>query len=241
MIDQYEIAERVVAAGYGSGAIGVYKSEVVKIVQERVGGLCADHRTFVYVRANNLHIDNELGGGNITSALAAFSALSLLTKICYFIDMPRRFTPHDSVYFTVNETDAFSHFIKLLSRNGIELGVDSNDADGKRLIWNGFRDYLAHLGTVEHGKQVITFEFRQPRRDEPAPSLDDRIDKLSRLQVFAHDGSGRNWQVYIDVLFAKLEKEILPFVTTKVVEYAVDEDESARNLYKLVSGERDLP
>ncbi len=241
MIDQYEIAERVVAAGYGSGAIGVYKSEVVKIIQERIGGLCADHRTFVYVRANNLHIDNELGGGNITSALAAFSALSLLTKICYFIDKPQRFTPHDSVYFTVSETDAFRHFIKLLFDNGIELGVDKNDAAGQKLIWNGFRDYLAHLGTVEHGKQVVTFEFKQPRRGQPVPTLDDRIEKMSKWRVFEDDGSGRNWRIYINVLFAKLEKEIIPFVVTKVIEYTVDEDEAARNLYKLVSGERDLP
>lgn len=241
MIDQYEIAERVVDAGFGSGAIGVYKSEVVKIIQERVGGLCADHRTFVYVRANNLHTDKGLGGGNITSALAAFSALSLLTKICYFIDKPQRFTPHDTVYFTVSETDAFSHFIKLLSQNGIELGVSKDDSGGQKLIWDGFRDYLAHLGTVEHGKQVITFAFKQPRRGQPSPTLDARIEKMSGWQVFEHDGGGRNWRIYIDVLFAKLEKIILPFVITKVIEYAVDEDEAARNLYKLVSGERDLP
>lgn len=241
MIGHYEIAERVVAAGYGSGAIGVYKSEVVKIIQERVGGLCADHHTFVYIRANNLHVENGLGGGNITSALAAFSALSLLTKICYFIDKPQRFAPHDSVYFTVSETDAFSHFIKILSRNGTELGVNKDDTGGQKLIWNGFRDYLAHLGTVEHGKQVVTFEFKQPRRGQPAPTLDARIEKMLEWPVFEHDGSGRNWRVYIDVLFAKLEKEILPFVANKVIEYTVDEDEAARNLYKLVSGEKDLP
>jgi len=241
MINQYEIAEHVVAAGYGGGAIGAYKSEVAKIVQERIGGLCADHRTFVYIRANNLHVDHGLGGGNITSALAAFSALSLLTKICYFIDKPQRFTPHDSVYFTVSETDAFSHFVKLLCHNGIELGVDKNDIEGQKLIWNGFRDYLAHLGTVEHGKQVIAFEFKQPKRDQPVPTLDARIEKMSEWQVFAHDDSGRNWSVYIDVLFAKLERIILPLVITKVIEHVIDEDEAARNLYKLVSGERYLP
>ncbi len=240
MIDQYEVAKRVVGAGFGKGSIGIYKSEVVKIIQERVGGLCADHRTFVYVRANRLHTGQELGGGNITSALAAFSALSLLTKICYFIDKPQRFTPHDSVYFTVNETDAFRHFVKRLSENGIELGIDKDDSDGQKLIWNGFRDYLAHLGTVEHGKQVVSFEFKQPRRGQSAPTLDARIEKMSEWQVFEHDGGNRNWRVYIDVLFAKLEKIILPFVVTKVIEYAVAEDEAARNLYKLVSGEKDL-
>jgi len=241
MLDQYEVAERVVNAGFGSGAIGVYKSEIVRIIQERVGGLCADHRTFVYVRAKNLHKDQGLGGGNITSALAAFSALSLLTKICYFIDKPQRFTPDDALYFTVNETDAFSYFIKLLSRNGIELGVGKDDTEGQRLIWNGFRDYLAHLGTAEHGKQIVTFEFKQPRRDQPAPTLDARFKKMSEWQVFEHDGGGRNWRVYIDVLFAKIESIILPFVVSKVIEYTVDKDIAARNLYKLVSGEKDLP
>lgn len=241
MIDQYETAQRVVDAGFGSGAIGVYKSEVVKIIQERVGGLCADHRAFIYVRANNLHVDHNLGGGNITSALAAFSALSLLTKICYFIDKPQRFTPHNSLYFTVNETDAFKHFIKILSINGIELGVAKDDTEGQRLIWDGFRDYLAHLGTVEHGKQVVTFEFKKPSRGEPVPTVAARIKKMSERQVFEHDGGGRNWRVYIDVLFAKLELVILPFVESKVIEYPVNEDFAARNLYKLVSGEKDLP
>lgn len=241
MIDQYEIAERIVDAGYGSGAIGIYKSEVAKILQDRIGGLCADHKAFLYLRIHDLHKQHHLGGGNITSAFAAFSAISLLSKVCYFIDKPRRFTPTDGVYFKVNETDAFCHFIKLLANNDILLGVSKDDAEAQKFIWSGFRNYLAHLGTAEHGKRVVTFEFKQPTDKQDITDLGTKIDDMLEWQIFQDDGTGRNWQVYIDTLFAKLEKIILPFVVAKVIGYAVDDDRAARNLYKLVSGEKDLP
>lgn len=241
MIDQYEIAERVVDAGYGSGAIGIYKSEVVKILQERVGGLCTDHKTFLYVRLTQLHKQHNLGGGNITSALTAFSALSVLSKVCYYINKPQRFRPiAGTSNFEVNETNAFCHLVKYLRDNGVDLGVEKKDSAGQKLIWNGFRNYLSHLGTVEEGKQSIAFEVQDDSTYDGS-DIETAISVWSKLTPFDSDEDGRNWAVLIDVLFAKIEKVLLPFIVDIVIEYPVDDEQTARNLYKLVAARSDLP
>lgn len=235
------LSQRVVNAEYGNGSIGIYKREVAQIVLDRVGSLCLDHRTFLYVRLHNFHNQHALGRGDLTSALTAFSAINLLSKVCYFIDKPQRFDMDPIYYFRTNETNAFCHFIKLLADNDIFLGIKKNDSASQKLVWSGFRDFLAHIGVVERGKRVVTFELAQPIQPGETIDIETKINDMLMLQVFRDDGDGRNWQVYIDTLFAKLEKEILPFVVEQIITYKAVDEQAARNLYKLVSGERDLP
>lgn len=239
------------------------KDKIIQELDVRLNMLNTDYKTFLYVRTKDLHKSEGLGGGNLTIALTAFSGLSLLSKVNYFISQPDKFATREVIqnakqnlleikktvgktslknsldrYYRIprlletNETGAFQFFVGCLNDNNIRLGVESGDIIGLRLIWNGFRNFLAHLSTVESGKQVITFEFKHTGSQ---PTLEERIEKLKRYKAFVSDESSRNWKVYIDVLQVKLNQEILPFVINRIEDMQEDK-KSLKELSALITG-----
>ncbi|HEX7017419.1 MAG TPA: hypothetical protein VF209_00730 [Patescibacteria group bacterium] len=167
-------------------------------IEDRVGGVFNDLKAFVYIRNNSLqHKEENIGGGNIVIALSLFSCLNLLAKVHYCTVRPDKFEDDGSCK---DETASFLYFMKNIQKSGLDLGLpDSGDA--LQLIWNGFRNWLAHRLTVQPGKQVITFNFDVGTQN----SVQESLDYAKQHKVFEDsDNDGRNWVVNCDALLARL-------------------------------------
>jgi len=60
------------------------KTELLRIVDDRVNMMIADTNTFIWLRHNHpdeLRKNKEIGGGNLLMALGLFSALNLMVKV----------------------------------------------------------------------------------------------------------------------------------------------------------------
>ena len=129
--------------------------------------------------------------------------MSLLAKASYFCDKPGKF---DSLTGKVDETAAFIFFAKELKAQSI-INELPDDGETLRLIWNGFRNHLAHKVTVENGKSVVLYSFE----DSYDTNIVGILSNMANKEVFSHDGNNRNWKIYGDVLHAKL-----PIIVTHV-------------------------
>lgn len=177
-------------------------NDVIRTIEDRIGGVCNDLKTFVYIRKNNLQHDvsnDSLGGGNITQALTLFTALNFLSKIHYFVHKNGNVDVIDGKP-KINETDAFKILIRKLNSNDIKLGLPDDDTT-LNIAWSGFRNKLAHVNTVQDGKKVIVFVVNHPKE---GVSVDDFLEKNSHHLSFKGDENNRNWVLNADILLAKL-------------------------------------
>jgi hypothetical protein len=182
--------------------------KAIETINDRILGLQNDLKAFIYIRMNNLQHQqpDDIGGGNFVSALSLFTALSFLGKAYYYIEKPNEF---DAKGHT-NETDAFTHFYGFIYTHGIDLGLP-NDMAVLRLVWHGFRDYLAHLLVAEPGKALITFVFD----DVYVGTISEFLESKKTHVVFKDDGTGRNWKVNCDALLARIP-DIAKLVTAHI-------------------------
>lgn len=133
------------------------KTEAVWIIDERVDGVYDDLKGFAYIRIHSLqHGEDNLSRGDITAAIALFSVLNFLGKIQYYLDEKDK-TPLENEDPKIVEEVAFIHLVRKLSEAGIELGLPTDETDALKLVWNGFRNKLAHVSSVEDGKQVMVY------------------------------------------------------------------------------------
>lgn len=173
------------------------KKKCVDIMRDRIVGVNNDLKAFIYIRKNNLqHKEEDIGGGNIVVALSLFTAINFLAKCYYCTVRPDKFNPEGHAE---DETACFIAFMRYLQTQGLQLNLP-RDGDVLGLVWNGFRNYLAHRLTVEPGKSVISFTFEP----ENTGTIDEILSKANSHPVFEHDGNSRNWRVNGDVLLAKL-------------------------------------
>lgn len=179
----------------------------IDIIEDRVLGVSNDLKAFIYIRKYNLqHKEDDIGGGNIVVALSLFTTLNFLGKAYYCTVKPAKFEADGSA---LNETETFIKFMKFLQDSGLELGLSSN-GEILELVWNGFRNYLAHRLTVEPGKSVLTFEFKPGHQG----SIEAILEEAKQHQVFEHNGQNRDWIVNGDALLANL-----PEITQRVTEH----------------------
>ena len=86
--------------------------ELRSLVEERTAWVYNDLKAFLYRRMHGLqHQADDIGGGNISSAVVLFSYLSLLSKVYYLTVHPEKF---DAETGEVNEVEAFTAFAKAL-------------------------------------------------------------------------------------------------------------------------------
>lgn len=185
------------------------KAEAIWIIDDRVGGIYNDLRSFVYIRINSLqNIDRGLGGGNVTQAIALFSLLNFLGKIQYYFDKMQRLQLSEEGEPSIIEEQAFIHLVRKLNDEGINLGLPPGKSATLKLVWNGFRNKLAHVSNPEDGKQIMVYVI-----DDRTGGLtvDDLLARVQEQAAFTHDGSYRNWHLNADILLAKLPriKEII--------------------------------
>lgn len=178
------------------------KVEAVWIIDDRIDGIANDLKAFVYIRIHSIqHGSDDIGGGNVTSAIALFSALNFLAKIQYYLDKRGRTPIDDTGMPLINEEVAFIHLVKKLADENISLGLPTDNMDALKLVWSGFRNKLAHVSTVQDGKQVMAYTIT----DAPGgltPTL--LLSEIKNEEPFQHDGQYRNWKLNVDVLLAKL-------------------------------------
>jgi hypothetical protein len=61
-------------------------------LQERTTWVYNDLKAFLYIRLHALqHKDDNIGGGNISTATVLFVTLGLLAKVNYFVEKPEKF------------------------------------------------------------------------------------------------------------------------------------------------------
>ena len=175
---------------------------MIKEINSRINGVYNDLKAFIYIRKHNLqHKEDDIGGGNITMALVLFTTLSFLGKIQYFVDKKGVVKFDSEGIPVINEEHAFFHLIKLLHANKINLGLPDRNNSILSLVWKGFRNKLAHVNTIENGKQAMSFIIGDP---ENLLTVRGILNKLSGKEAFEHDGSDRNWRVNVDILLANL-------------------------------------
>ncbi len=166
-------------------------------IEDRVKGVFNDLKAYIYIRNNRLqHTIDDIGGGNMVTALSLFTALNFLAKAYYCTMRSDKFNPDGS---SINETESFIHFMKFIQKSGLDLGLPAK-GDVLELVWSGFRDWLAHRLTVQPGKQVLAFTFEVDIKNTVAESL----AYAKTHKVFQDDGNGRNWIVNCDVLLSFL-------------------------------------
>ncbi len=179
-------------------------------ITERINGAYNDLRAFIFIRIHYYHKNEPyVGGGNMTMALTLFSALNYLSKIYYCIMSPEKFNIDVNGKITVNETHAFKKFARHLISQDILSGITMDDS-ALSLVWNGFRDHLAHKITVQNGKVVYTFEFEVS--DMKNTNMDQVMLSLKKGNVFIANNEGRDWHVNVDVLLS-----ILPEITESLL------------------------
>lgn len=165
-------------------------------MRDRVYGVSNDLRSFIYIRNNDLqHKEDNLGGGNTVAALSLFTALCFLGKCYYCVERPDKFDDK----LEANETEVFIAYVRFLQSKGVNLSLPMN-GEALTLVWNGFRNFLAHRLKVEDGKQVLAFVFDEPMDG----TIDDILKKAGTHPVFEHNGSERNWTINGDSLLSKL-------------------------------------
>lgn len=170
----------------------------IEDIEDRVGGVFNDLKAFVYIRNNNLqHKKENIGGGNMVTALSLFTCINFLAKTYYCTIRKDKFDVENGS--SLNETEAFVHYMNFIQKSGLDLGLPSK-GNILELVWSGFRDWLAHRLTVQPGKQVINFIFEVDSKATIAESL----KYAKKHKVFQDDGNGRNWVVNCDVLLANL-------------------------------------
>lgn len=184
----------------------------VDIMRDRVHGVGNDLKSFVYIRNNNLqHQEDDLGGGNTVAALSLFSALNFLAKCYYCTERPDKF---DDKGYAEDESAAFIAYVRFLQSEGVDLNLPHN-GEILLLVWNGFRNFLAHRLKVEDGKQVISFIFDEPMEG----SIEDILKEAGKHPVFEHDGNERNWTINGDSLLSRLMD-----ITDLTGEYIIGKD-----------------
>lgn len=195
-------------------------------IEDRILGVQNDLKAFIYIRKNNLQHKGKdnIGGGNIVVALSLFTCLNFLGKTYDCVARSSEFDPDSGR--ASNETKTFIHFMRFIQEQGIDLNLP-RDGEVLRLIWSGFRDYLAHRLTVEPGKSVITFTF-SPNHDG---SIADILIKARDHKVFEHDGNNRNWIVNGDSLLA-----YLPDIIDKTIDFIRNKDDINTDLLLKVIG-----
>ncbi|HEX9153809.1 MAG TPA: hypothetical protein VF809_03245 [Candidatus Saccharimonadales bacterium] len=148
----------------------------------------------------NLFIDNP---GKFTEEQDADVAGQLRNEILEFyegdVGAKKRIKKHFQMprIDSVDESYAFKHFVRYLHGEGIDLGIphDNSEAIGK--VWNGFRNKLSHVSTVEYGKSVIVFDVGHKGDVE---SFMDRVANEARRSAFVPGGNSSGWRLYVDVL-----------------------------------------
>ena len=188
------------------------KVEATWIVNERVDNIYNDLKSFVYIRIHSLqHGQDNIGGGNITAAIALFAVLNFLGKIQYYLDKGSS-TPIENNEPRIVEEVAFIHLVKKLSQYGINLGLPNDNNQALKLVWNGFRNKLSHVGEVEGGKQVTMYVINDIAGNLTVSNF---LTNLKDKQAFNHDGQYRKWTLNADVLLAKLP-EIKSVITKQI-------------------------
>jgi hypothetical protein len=114
--------------------------------------------------------------------------------------------------------------MKFLNEGAIVLGLPAEE-DVLGLVWNGFRNNLAHRLIVEPGKSLITFYFETIQDGSIAKILANAKTHIA----FSHDGSYRNWTVNCDALLAQL-----PAITAEVTEFIQSHQDFNLNILRKV-------
>ena len=180
------------------------KADAIWAIDDRVNGVYSDLRGFVYIRKHNLqNSKEEIGGGNITQAMALFSLLNFLAKIQYFLDKNGAIGLKESGEPDIIEENAFIHLVRKLDSEGIILGLPAKDSSTLKLVWSGFRNKLSHVSNVEFGKQVMVYVIGDPNN---SLTVSEILDKVKDKQAFEHDGDFRNWRVNADILLANIPR-----------------------------------
>lgn len=178
------------------------KAEAIWNIDERVDGIYNDLKAFLYIRKNNLqHNGENIGGGNMTQAIALFSVLNFLGKIQYYLDKRTDLRLNEAEEPIIIEEQAFIHLVRMLDSLGIKLGLPADDSEVLKLVWNGFRNKLAHVSNVEFGKQVMVYVIGDP---DNSLTISNMLKLIKDKEAFEHDGDNRNWRVNADILLAKL-------------------------------------
>jgi len=129
-----------------------------------------------------------LGGGNFTMVLALLAACSFLAKVYRLLKKPNEFVSAEEVVLAkkaleivkehpkfakivkngklnwipregdCNESNAFSALVRDLHKDGIDLGVEDNDA---AQVWTDFRNRLAHMAFPDG---IVAVYADQPKR-----------------------------------------------------------------------------
>jgi len=195
----------------------------INIIKDRLNGVQNDLKAFLYIRKENLqHKHDNIGGGNIVVALSLFTCLGFLGKAYYCTEKPNNFDPDGSA----NETEVFIHFMKFIQRSGIDLGLPTK-GDILELVWDGFRNQLAHCLNVDPGKSIVTFQFEPENKN----TINQILLEAKKNKVFEHNGEFRNWVVNCDVLFA-----YLPDIVNQTIEHiSQKKDINADLLRKVVN------
>lgn len=172
------------------------RQKCADVMKDRVFGVSNDLKAYVYIRNNNIqHKDGNIGGGNTVAALSLFTALNFLAKCYYCTLKPKKFDEKGYV----DETASFIAFMKFIQAQQIDLNLPEN-GEILSLVWNGFRNHLAHRLTVESGKSVLNFIFEEPIEG----TIDEILERAGKHPVFEHQGDNRNWVVNGDSLLSKL-------------------------------------
>lgn len=205
------------------------KNKIKKIIDQRVTGIYNDLKAFVYIRKHNLqHQEDGIGGGNITQAIALFTILNFLGKIQYFIDKKSGIDLEENGDPKIIEEYAFYYLIDALRKAGIDLGLSIHDNETLGIVWKGFRNKLAHVSTVEDGKQVLVFTNSSSVSQYAIQQI---LENIKNKIPFEHDGSNRNWRINVDILLAKL-----PEIKMAVVQNLNNENNLDLNLLRKVVG-----
>ena len=178
------------------------KTQAIRNINERVDGIYNDLKAFLYIRKNKLqHTDENIGGGNMTQAIALFSVLNFFGKIQYYLDKREELRLNEVGEPIIIEEQAFIHLVRKLDAVGIKLGLPVNESAILKLVWNGFRNKLAHVSNVEIGKQVMVYIIEDHDNTLTISSI---LAKIEDKEAFESDGYNRNWRVNADILLSKL-------------------------------------
>lgn len=111
-----------------------------------------------------------------------------------------------------NELNAFISFARELEAKGILLHEPHlDDQKDFSTIWNGFRNMLAHLATVQSGKGISAYSLEQhwPTGMLPATPLPVVMEKLKEeapyFPPFHYDTDRSAWIFNVDTLIVLLE------------------------------------
>lgn len=141
-----------------------------------------------------------------------------------------------------NELNAFVEFARELEETGLVLRLEHVNAhDDFATIWNGFRNMLAHLATVQDGKGIMAYELKKywPDNINKSTSIDTVLREIrqdsDKFPPFFYVNSRSGWIMNIDALVAILDD--VRALTNKCLDESTMTDDELDKLSMLLKPE----